>query len=98
MMALPLTIWAEFAVPFVETQNRVGDEAECRAYVSRFGINYVVILMNDRGQPEMVMTRARDHVIREELLGREVRIRGKVGDREGAGAVRPRLPASPLPD
>ena len=73
---------ADFGTPFVEIDNKIGDVSVSHARVVALGPDmrsrFLVIVMNDQCKPVVLWATAKSGVVKESLLGREIRIRAKV--------------------
>lgn len=93
---------ADFATPFVGVNNEVGDISVTHARVVALGPNiestFLVIVMNDEIQPVVLWAKAKKGVIKESLLGREIRIKAVI-TKCGTESAKPEieiLQANPL--
>ena len=79
---------ADFATPFVEINNKVGDVSEAHGYVVALGHKveectyYLVIVTDDCMEHIVIESTADKNVVKEPLLGRPVIIRAEVTDRK----------------
>ena len=79
---------ADFATPFVEVNNKVGDISEAYGYVVALSPNiekcthFLVIVIDDRMRPVGFYATAEKKLITQSLLGRPVIIKAKVVSRE----------------
>lgn len=94
--------FADFATPFVDVNNELGDISEARARVAALGPTmaspFLVIIMNDELQPVVLWAKAKKGVIRQSLLGREIRIKAVI-TKTGTASANPEveiLQAKPL--
>ena len=73
---------ADFATPFVEINNKIGDVSVTHAHVAALGPDmgsrFLVIVMSDQMQFVVLRATAKQGVVKESLLGREISIRAKV--------------------
>jgi hypothetical protein len=85
---------ADFATPFVEINNRVGDVSTSHGYVMTSGseINprFFVMVMSDTMQPVVLWATAKQGVVKESLLGREIVIKAVV-TKAGSRTTKPEL-------
>jgi general secretion pathway protein G len=78
---------ADFATPFVEINNKVGDVSEAHGYVVALGHEvencdyYLVVVTTDTREHVVLDATADKNVVKEALLGRPVLIKAKVVDR-----------------
>ena len=90
---------ADFATPFVEINNKMGDVSSAHGYVVAMGPEmdpqYLwVIVRTDTFEHVVLRAAAKDGVVKESLLGRWVIIKAvitKAGVKTGAGRTRPEL-------
>jgi hypothetical protein len=85
---------ADFATPFVEIHNKPGDVSVAHALVAalgpEIGYRFLVIVMNDQEQPVVLWATAKQGVIKESLLGREVSIAAMIS-KAGSATTKPEL-------
>jgi len=79
---------ADFATPFMEINNKVGDVSEAHGYVVALGHkvedckHYLVIVTTDCMEHIVIKSTADKNVVKEPLLGRPAIIRAEVTDRK----------------
>lgn len=73
---------ADFATPFVETKNKVGDISEGHGYVlageSDDGPSFLVMVTSDTHQHLTILARAEKGIVPADLIGRPVVIKAEV--------------------
>jgi hypothetical protein len=80
--------FADWATPFVEINNKLGDVSESHAYVVALGADvetcdhYLVVVTTDCMEHIVIRATAEPGVVKESLLGRPVLVRGKVVERK----------------
>jgi len=78
---------ADFATPFMEINNKVGDVSEAHGYVVALSHevescdHYLVVVTTDTMEHRVLDATADKNVVKEALLGRPVMIKAKVVDR-----------------
>jgi hypothetical protein len=86
--------YADFATPFVGIHNKPGDVSVTHARVVALGpeldSRFLVIVMNDQMQPVVLWSTAKQGVLNESLLGREIIIKAKV-TKAGSATTKPAL-------
>lgn len=79
---------ADFATPFLQTADKVGDVSEEHGYVVALDLemedckHYLVIVTNDNMQHIVIEATADKNVVKASLLGRQVTIKAQVAVRE----------------
>jgi hypothetical protein len=86
--------FADFATPFVEINNKPGDVSVSHARVAALGPDmgsrFLVIVMNDQGQPVVLWATAKQGVLKESLLGREISIKAVI-TKAGSATTKPEI-------
>jgi hypothetical protein len=82
ILLLSTAALADFATPFVETKNKVGDVSEGHGYVlagdSDDGPAFLVMVTSDTQQHLTILARAEKGIVPADLIGRPVVIRAEV--------------------
>ena len=85
---VPRHALADFATPFVEINNKVGDVSEGHGYVVALGHkvesckHFLVVVTTDCEEHIVLEATADNNVVKEPLLGRPVIIKAEVVDRK----------------
>lgn len=88
---------ADFATPFVEIQNKVGDISEGHGYVvatsnDKEPAGFLVIVLTDTMEHVVIRAKADPGTVKPSLLGRPVIVKAKITKRvEASGSKPPRV-------